>query len=95
VSDADLSSSPENLPDPPSGSADGNGALVPTAGPYAARWSGGTPGSPAPPLNALSLLLALRRRWGVALLLGLLGGAGAAVAAWFLAPKPLVGYSPP
>jgi capsular exopolysaccharide synthesis family protein len=46
------------------------------------------PGSPAPPLNTLSLLLALRRRWALALLLGLLGGAAAAASGWFLAPPP-------
>lgn len=87
MSDADFNNSPANsdsLPSP----AERNGALVPTAAPYAARWGAGVPEQPAPPLNTLSLLMALRRRWGLALLLGLMGGAAAAVAAWFLAPPP-------
>lgn len=87
MSDADFNNSPANS-DSLLSPAERNGALVPTAAPYAARWGAGMPEQPAPPLNTLSLLMALRRRWGLALLLGLMGGAAAAAAAWFLAPPP-------
>src|SRR5262245_3933738 len=39
----------------------------------------------APP-TPLSLLVALRRRWFVALILGLIAGAAAAAAAWYVSP---------
>src|SRR5262249_8849802 len=79
------------LPVPvPSPSPGGNGFHLPPPGPYPAGWGAGFPGSPAsaPTLNALTLLLALRRRWGLALGPGLPGGAGAATAAWFIMPPP-------
>ena len=91
MSQSDINNSPANLPIPaPSAPPGVNGVSLPPAGPYPAGWGAGVPGpvTLAPPLNALSLLLALRRRWVLALVLGLLGGAAAAVAAWFITPPP-------
>jgi polysaccharide biosynthesis transport protein len=91
VSQSDGNNSPANLPAPaPVAPPVANGVILPPAGPYSAGWGAGVPGQAtlAPTLNALSLLLALRRRWVLALVLGLLGGAAAAVAAWFITPPP-------
>lgn len=47
----------------------------------------GTP-TPAPPINALAILKALRRRWLAASLLGTLAAAAVFAAVWYLLPPP-------
>ncbi len=87
MSQPDPNNPPANLPVPLSaGTPGGNGVLLPTLTPHAGASGAGAPAPPA--LTALALLQALRRRWRLALVLGLLGGVAAATAAWFLIPPP-------
>ncbi|HZY87031.1 MAG TPA: hypothetical protein VFE78_19505 [Gemmataceae bacterium] len=65
------------------------GDLVAPVRPFPVGWGAAGPAAaPLPALNALTLLLALRQRWKLALLLGLLAAASASASAWYLAPRP-------
>jgi capsular exopolysaccharide synthesis family protein len=55
-------------------------------GPGTARASAAAPAALSPPLNALALLKALKRRWLVAALLGVLAAAAVGAAVWFFLP---------